>query len=98
MHISCPPTQFVVPGAELARVQPATARIKLHVLIRIHSPKQQGDVALKLHVASVCFNCFRGMLQVFYIDVAKVDRDVAHVTIVFSSVCLKCFICFRHML
>jgi hypothetical protein len=36
--------------------------------------------ALKLHVASVyfkCFKCFRVMLQVFYIDVAKVDRDVA---------------------
>jgi hypothetical protein len=34
---------------------------------------------------------------VFYIDVAKVDRDVAHVAMaihVFSSVC---FMCFRHM-
>jgi predicted DsbA family dithiol-disulfide isomerase len=35
---------------------------------------------------------------VFYIDVAKVDRDVAHVAMVFSSVCPKCFICFRRML
>jgi hypothetical protein len=43
-------------GAELARVQPATAMIELHMPIRIYSPKQQGDVALKLHVASVCFN------------------------------------------
>ena len=35
-----------------------------------------------MHVASIhfkCFRCFRGMLQVFYKDVAKVDRDVAHV-------------------
>jgi hypothetical protein len=35
--------------------------------------------ALKLYVASVCFKCFkyfRVMLQVFYIDVVKVDRDV----------------------
>ena len=38
------------------------------------------------------------MLQVFYIDVAKVDRDVAHVAMVFSSVCPECFICFRRML
>jgi hypothetical protein len=35
---------------------------------------------------------------VFYIDVAKVDRDVAHVAMVFSSVCPNCFICFRCML
>ena len=44
--------------------------------------EQQGDIALKTHVASVCFKCFRcfrGMLQVFHADVAKVDRVVAHV-------------------
>jgi hypothetical protein len=36
---------------------------------------------------------------VFYIDLAKVVRDVAHVAMVFfSSVCHKCFICFRRML
>jgi hypothetical protein len=35
---------------------------------------------------------------VFYIDVAKVDRDVAHVAMVFSSVYPQCFVCFRHML
>jgi hypothetical protein len=38
------------------------------------------------------------MLQVFYIDVAKGDRDVAHVAMVFLSICPKYFICFRHML
>jgi hypothetical protein len=62
---------------------------------------QAGHVALKPHVASVyfkCFKCFRGMLQVFYIDVAKVDQDVVHVAMVFSSVCPTCFICFRHLL
>jgi hypothetical protein len=46
------------------------------------SPKQQRDVALKAHVASVHFKCFRGMLQVFHTDVAKVDRDVAFVAMV----------------
>jgi hypothetical protein len=33
-----------------------------------------------MHVASVCFKCFRCficMLQVFYLDVAKLDLDVA---------------------
>jgi hypothetical protein len=29
---------------------------------------------------------------VFYIDVVKVDQDVAHVAIMFSSVCHKCFL------
>jgi hypothetical protein len=29
-----------------------------------------------------CFRCFRGMLQVFYMDVAKVDRDVSYVAMV----------------
>jgi hypothetical protein len=29
------------------------------MLISLHSLKQQEDVALKPHVASVCFKCFR---------------------------------------
>jgi hypothetical protein len=41
------------------------------------------------------------MLQVFHLDVAKVDRNVAHVAVaihVCSSVSSKCFILFfRHM-
>jgi hypothetical protein len=43
------------------------------------------------HVASVRFmylRCFRGMLQVLYMDVAKVDRDVAHIASV-SDECYK---------
>ena len=45
-----------------------------------HSSKQHGDnaLALKAHVASVCFKCFiclRGTLQMFYMDVAKLDRE-----------------------
>jgi hypothetical protein len=39
---------------------------------------------MKPHVADVCFNSFRGMLQVLHMDVAKVDRDVAHVAYVAS--------------
>jgi hypothetical protein len=37
-------------------------------------PSRKVMFALKLHVASVCFkyfNCFRGMLQVFYTDFCK---------------------------
>jgi hypothetical protein len=50
-------------------------------------------VALKAHVARVCFNyfrCFRGMLQVFYMDVAKIYWDVAHVAMVVH-------ICHKHL-
>jgi len=94
-----PPAQFAVAGAELH--MPTSL---------LYSPKRQGDVALKPHVASVyfkCFKCFRGMLQVFYIDVAKVDRDVANVAMVFqvyapnvssvSDVCCNCFIWMLHI-
>jgi hypothetical protein len=58
-------TQFIVAGAKLARVQPAMAKIELHMPTRIQSPNQREDVALKLHVASVLLNyfkCFSGML------------------------------------
>jgi hypothetical protein len=67
-------------------VQPTTAGIELHTPMRIYSSKQQEDVVMILHVASVYFNCFkyfRDTLPVFYIDVAKVDREVAHVAMVF---------------
>ena len=43
------------------------------------------------YVVNVCFKyfrCLRGMLQLFYMDVAKADRDVAHVASV-SEVCCK---------
>jgi hypothetical protein len=30
-------------------------------------------------VVSICFKCFIRMLQVFHLDVAKVDLDVAYV-------------------
>jgi hypothetical protein len=46
----------------------------------LHSSKQQSDIALKAHVASVCFKCFRWM--------AKVDQDVAYVAMV-VRVCRK---------
>jgi hypothetical protein len=55
------------------------------------------ELLLKTQVASVCFKCFRGMLQVFCIDVPNVDRDDAYVTMVVHVCCKlgsQCFICF----
>ena len=60
---------------------------------------------LKAQVANVRFKCFKGMLQVFHTDVAKVDRryciccngctrilqaSVFNVSFVFSGVRYKC--------
>jgi hypothetical protein len=62
------------------------------------SSKEQRDVALKMHVASVhfkCLRCFRGMLQLFHMDVAKADRDVAYVAIVVHACCKLLFSMFH---
>jgi hypothetical protein len=40
-----------------------------------------------MHVVSVHFKCFRGMLQVFHTDVAKTDRDVAYVAMIVHVCC-----------
>ena len=66
---------------------------------KLHSSKQQGDIALKAHVASVCFKCFsyfRDMLQGFRMDVAKVDRDIAYVAVVAHVYC-KCLFPMLHL-
>jgi hypothetical protein len=45
-------------------------------------------------VASVCFkyfSCFRGMLQVYHVNVAKVDQDVACVASVSKAYCNHLF-------
>jgi hypothetical protein len=44
-------------------------------------------VLLKAHVVNVCFECFRGILQMFQMDVAKVDQDVAYVTMIVHVYC-----------
>ena len=46
--------------------------------------------------SDACFKCFRCMLQVFYIDVAKVDRNVAHVAMAIH-VCSKCLFKIFHL-
>jgi hypothetical protein len=53
--------------------------------------------AFQTHVASLCFRCFRYMLQMFRIDVSKVNLSVTHIAMVIH-VCFKCFIYFRRLL
>jgi hypothetical protein len=60
---------------------------------------------MKEHVANLCFKCFRcfiGMLQVFHMDIAKVDQDVAYVAMVIHICCKLMFsmfyLFFRRML
>ena len=68
--------------------------------MNLHSPKQQGDVILKVHVTSVCFKyfkCFKGMLQVFHMNIAKVDRDNAYVAMAIH-VCCKRIVEMFHLL
>jgi hypothetical protein len=51
-----------------------------------------------LHVASVhfkYFRCFKGMLQVFHMDVAKVDWVVAYVEMVVYVCCKLLFLMFH---
>jgi hypothetical protein len=52
---------------------------------------------LEANVASLCFECFRGMLQVFHMDVAKVDHGVSYVAMVIH-VCYKCLLQMFHLL
>jgi hypothetical protein len=43
----------------------------------------------KTHVARVyfkCFRCFIWMLQVFHLDVTKIDQNIAHVAVVMFQV------------
>jgi hypothetical protein len=62
-------------------------------MMSLHSFEQQCDIVLNAHVASICFKCFRcfgDVLQVFHIDIAKVDwDDVVHVAMVIH-VYFKC--------
>jgi hypothetical protein len=60
------------------------------------------DVAKDMHVASLCFRCFRRILLMFHLDVSKVNLGVAHVansyTRMFKSYVLSVPSVFRRML
>jgi hypothetical protein len=103
-----PPARLASPAAAAHYLQASCPhRSSMHppsssATMSLHSFEQQGDIALKAHVASICFKCFRGMLQVFHACVAKVDWDVAMVVhicckllflmfhLFFPDVCCKC--------
>jgi hypothetical protein len=49
---------------------------------------------LQARVTSVCFKCFRCficMLQVFHVDVVKIDCDVAYVAMAIHVRCKRLF-------
>jgi hypothetical protein len=75
------------------------------VLTGLQLSKQQVDVTLKINVANVCFKCFiyfRDMLQVFHMNVAKLDQDVPYAAMVVHVCCKRLFpmfhLFFRRML
>jgi hypothetical protein len=84
------------PGITERRSSPA--KTSSHVVVRRHHGREDP------YVANACFKCFihfMSMLQLFHLDVAKVNRGMLHVLhmlLVFqrhvASICSKCFICF----
>jgi hypothetical protein len=60
-----------------------------------------GAASRWAHVATICFMCFRCMLHIFHLDVAKVDLVLHMLQWLYTyvaSVCIKCFSCFKCML
>ena len=45
------------------------------------------------NVANICFECFRRMFQVFHLNVAKVDLDVAYTCMLQAYVSSVLYIC-----
>jgi hypothetical protein len=58
---------------------------KLHTPTSFYSPKRPRDFA------TIRFICFRCMLQVIHMNVAKVDQDVAHVAAAVHVCCKHLF-------
>jgi hypothetical protein len=55
------------------------------------------ELLVKAHVANVyfkCFRCFKGILQVFHIDLVKVDPDVLYFAMVVHVRCKRLFVMF----
>ena len=62
------------------------------------SALRRTEEVRKTHVARLyfkCFRCFMGRLQLFYVDVTKVDLDVAYVAMVVHVRCKGLFPMFR---
>jgi hypothetical protein len=80
---------------------PPAGRTRPPALLCVTWKKKGKKHMLQTYVLGF-FKCFRGMLQVFRISVAKVDRNVAYAAIAihvcFKCVCSKYFIYIRRML
>jgi hypothetical protein len=70
----------VMLGCCRCRRSPLEGRGRCRCHGRCDARSQQGDVAMKAHVASICFKCFRcfkAILQLFHMDVAHVAYGVS---------------------
>jgi hypothetical protein len=68
----------------------------LHAPTSLYLRSSKEMFKLKEHVTNICFECFRcfkNMLQVFYINVAKVNRDVT----ICVHVCCKGLLLIFHL-
>jgi hypothetical protein len=69
-------------------------------VLYIDVAKVDWDVAyvvMAIHVCFKCFICFRRMLQMFHLDVAKVDLDVAKINRDIAYVVMAIHVCFKCM-
>jgi hypothetical protein len=57
----------------------------------LHRPEEEGRTTHVLRVYFKCFRCSIDMLQVFHMDIAKVDRDVAYVAMLVDVCCKLLF-------
>jgi hypothetical protein len=74
----------------------STASGELYMPASLHFISNE-EMLFKTHVASVClkcFGCFRGISQVFQMNVTKVDRNVAYVAMVVHVCCKDLFLMF----
>jgi hypothetical protein len=74
-HAAAAPASLHSPAAAIELCMPAS----------LHLPKHQNDVALQAYDANIsfkCFNGFRRMFQVFYLNISKVHLNISYVAIV----------------
>jgi hypothetical protein len=89
-HGSLSQCKVEAPGAKALQPHaPATAVVP-------HCRRRRKPHRDTSYVANIYFKCFRNMLQVFHLDVAKLDRDVTHVAMA-TYICFKCMFQMCHM-
>ena len=68
---------------------------ELHMPTSLHSPSSKEMFTLKLHVASLCFKCFRGKFASVSYGCCKSSWDAAHVAMVVHVCCKLLFSMFH---